>query len=66
MAKLQRAEDQLKQVFDTRKDDEKTLRKALQTANDTGLTSAFSVVVRDVEKFLGKVIVAACKMRFIR
>ena len=65
-AKLQRAEDQLKLVFDTNKDDGKALRKALQTAKNAGLTSAFSNVVRDVGEFLGKVMMAVCKMRFIR
>ena len=63
VAKLQLLEDQLKKIFTTKKDDKKALRKALQTAKNAGLTFAFSVVVRDVEEFLGKVIMAACKPR---
>ena len=50
-------------MFEARKYGKKTLRKALQTAKKAGLTSAFSEVVRDVEAFLGKVIMTACKLR---
>ena len=60
---MQRAEDRLKQMFEARKYGKKTLAKALQTAKKAGLTSAFSEVVRDVEAFLGKVIMAAYKLR---
>ena len=50
-------------MFEARKFGKKTLAKALQTAKKAGLTSAFSEVVRDVEAFLGKVIMPAYKLR---
>ena len=59
---MERAEDRLKQIFEARKHGKKALRIALQTAKKAGLTSAFSEVVRDVEAFLGKVIMAAYKL----
>ena len=60
---MERVEGRLKQMFEARKYGKKTLRTALQTAKKAGLTSAFSEVVRDVEAFLGKVIMTAYKLR---
>ena len=61
VGQLSRAEDQLKQVFATKKDDEKALRRALKTAKDVGLSSGYSLVVRDVEAHFRKVVMTTCK-----
>ena len=59
VAQILRAQDQLRQVFATKKDDEKALKRALKTARDVGLTSRHSTVVRDVEAHLRKVVLTA-------
>ena len=59
VAQILRAQDQLRQVFAIKKDDEKALKRALKTAKDVGLTSRYSTVVRDVEAHLRKVVLTA-------
>ena len=63
MAQLILADNQLKQAFASKKDDEKALRRALKIAKDVGLTSGYSLTVRDVEAHLRKVVVVTWRTR---
>ena len=49
-------EGRLKQVFDTQKDDEQALRKAIKTATDAGLTRDSSRILKRVQEHLRQVI----------